>query len=846
MVMVGRNEPCPCGSGRRYKECHGAIGVGDVANAAQASPAVAAAAPVPPTLARSTRDSLWEGVKRCLARDFDGAEPLAQDALKVAPDDPVALFILGRCEFERGRTEAALRLLLAAARGLSSSSPSPEPTVRRMVWSELNLMFTQALSGADGVYAAAKRTEYEKWVASLGAQERGPAPLVSLVVILTGQGRWLESCLASVFGQTYERLELVVVDGAQSEDATLRLTHTLQTCRLAHRLLKLPGASVSALINAGVRAATGEFINPLHIDHELAVDRIAMLVERIAMRGVAWGFTDVAFIDEDRRPLGQTNDPQLLRWQALLRGIAEPDTIGYALIHQDCVAVDVSNLFFSRAVFEAIGGMHEAPHAEAWNFCLRAVWLEEPIYVPAPLYRHRHIVSPDLPRPEKFALEATQLVLFRGYYARAWDRDTVAPNRFAPCAHHWRLHFFKTPFHTGHVLMFGLDQLETIAAMISELRGRQGRTELSPGVNLVGFAYGEFGLGESLRAFAAACALDGIPFIVKDVDMRIRARQADRSVAPHIADELRHRCSLYCLNPDMMQPLRAFMTAAAAAGGYAVGYWYWELEYLPREWDDTVERVDEIWVATEFVAETMRRSTTKPVVKIPPPIEVKLSRLYRRVEFGLPDSRFLFLFSFDFNSFPNRKNPQGTVTAFKRAFGASRRDVGLVIKSINGANWPARLRALQDFVDGDDRIVIMDDFLSRDQVSGLESVVDAYVSLHRAEGLGLGLAESMYLGKPIIGTGYSGNLEFMNHENSCLVDYELVPVRKGEYLYDDSRFRWAEPDLEQAAHYMRRLADDADFRERIAYRGQRELRSRFTPAATATMLRQRLLELGLI
>jgi len=844
MASIRRNDPCPCGSGRRYKECHGAVGVGDVANAAQASPAVAAAAPVLPTLGRAARDSLWEGVKRCLAGDFDGAEALAQDTLKVAPSQPMALFILGRCEFERGRTEAALRLLLAAARGLSPSSP--EETDGRMVWSELNFMFTQALSGVEIQYATAKRAEYEGWIASLAARKRGPAPLVSVVVILAAQGRWLETCLASVFGQTYERLELVVVDDAKSEDATQRLTHTLRSCRLPHRLLTLPGASESALINAGVRAATGEFINPLHIDHELAADRIAVLVERIAMRGVAWGFTGVDFIDADSRPLGRTNNGQVLRWQALLRGIAEPDTIGYALIHQGCIAVAVSNLFFSRAVFEAIGGMHEAPHVEVWDFCLRAVWLEEPIYVPAALYRHRHVVSPDVPRPGKFAKEAAQLVLFRGYYARAWDRDTVAPNRFAPCAHHWRLHFFKTPFHAGHVLMFGLDQLETIAAMISELRSRQGQPELSPGVNLVGFAYAEFGQGESLRAFAAACALDDIPFIVRDVDMRIQTRQADRSVAPHIADELRHRCSLYCLNPDMMQPLRAFMTAFAAAGCYAVGYWYWELDYLPREWEDTVERMDEVWVATEFVAETMRRSTAKPVVKIPPPIEIKLSRPYRRAEFGLPDGRFLFLFSFDFNSFPTRKNPEGTVTAFKRAFGASRRDVGLVIKSINGGNFPAKLHALQDFVDGDDRIVIVDDFLSRDQVSGLESVVDAFVSLHRAEGLGLGLAESMYLGKPVVGTAYSGNLEFMNCENSCLVPYELIPVRKGEYLYDDVRFHWAEPDLEQAAYYMRRLADDAEFRNRIAQRGQRSIRTRFTPAITARLMRQRLAELGLI
>src|SRR5258708_24836399 len=170
----------------------------------------------------------------------------------------------------------------------------------------------------------------------------------------------------------------------------------------------------------------------------------------------------------------------------------------------------------------------------------------------------------------------------------------------------------------------------------------------------------------------------------------------------------------------------------------------------------------------------MRRATTKPVVKIPPPIEIKLSRAYSRSEFGLPEDRFLFLFFFDFNSYVKRKNPDGAIAAFKRAFGAGRRDVGLVIKSINGGRRPERMRALEDLIAGDDRIIIKDEFLNRDQVSGLESVVDAFVSLHRGEGLGLGLAESMYLGKPVIGTAYSGILEFMNPDNSRLVDYELI------------------------------------------------------------------------
>jgi glycosyltransferase involved in cell wall biosynthesis len=141
---------------------------------------------------------------------------------------------------------------------------------------------------------------------------------------------------------------------------------------------------------------------------------------------------------------------------------------------------------------------------------------------------------------------------------------------------------------------------------------------------------------------------------------------------------------------------------------------------------------------------------------------------------------------------------------------------------------------------------MLDGFLSRDEVSGLQSVVDCFVSLHRSEGLGLGLAESMYLGKPVIGTRYSGNLEFMNDDNSCLVDCRLVPVGRGEYLYDDERFRWAEPDIDQAAHYMRRLVDDVAFRERIAHSGRDSIRSRFSSAAAAALIRRRLDELGFL
>ena len=198
----------------------------------------------------------------------------------------------------------------------------------------------------------------------------------------------------------------------------------------------------------------------------------------------------------------------------------------------------------------------------------------------------------------------------------------------------------------------------------------------------------------------------------------------------------------------------------------------------------SLDDVDEVWVATDFIRAAVQRATTKPVTKIPTPVVPRVERAYRRADFGLPDDRFLFLFSFDFNAYSVRKNPEAVLAAFRRAFPPGRNDVGLVVKSINGRNRPDDLARIEALIAGDQRITLIDRRFTRDEVFGLQQVVDSYVSLHRAEGLGLGLAESMYFGKPMIGTRYSGNLEFMNAQNSCLVDFDLIPVPPGNYPID--------------------------------------------------------------
>jgi glycosyltransferase involved in cell wall biosynthesis len=101
------------------------------------------------------------------------------------------------------------------------------------------------------------------------------------------------------------------------------------------------------------------------------------------------------------------------------------------------------------------------------------------------------------------------------------------------------------------------------------------------------------------------------------------------------------------------------------------------------------------------------------------------------------------------------------------------------------------------------------------------------------------MAECMLLGKPVVATAYSGNLAFMDADNSCLVDYALVPVREGEYPAWQGQ-HWAEPDIDQAAAYLRRLAEEPAYARRIGDRAEASVRERLSASASSAAIAARL------
>lgn len=347
---------------------------------------------------------------------------------------------------------------------------------------------------------------------------------------------------------------------------------------------------------------------------------------------------------------------------------------------------------------------------------------------------------------------------------------------------------------------------------------------LQQGINLVGYASGGLGLGENLRRFAEALDAARLPFSLIDFRVNLDGRGVDDRLARHIGTENPYPVNLFFVNADQMPFVHRHFGPEFFAGRRNIGFWFWELEGFPNAWSEAFDLVDEVWVATDFIRNAIAACTRKPVHRLILPISLTPpAHTPSRAALGLPDRGFLFHFHFDFRSFVQRKNPQAVIAAFQQAFPAGDRRAVLLVKTINGTQVPEALAALREAVAPDPRIVVMDGFLSHEDNMGLMMLCDAFVSLHRSEGFGMGLAEAMYLGKPVIATGYSGNLEFMTPDNSALVRHRMIPVGPDDYLHGEGQ-QWADPEVGHAAGLMRRLVDSPAYARALGQAGAESIR----------------------
>ncbi|MDE8344075.1 MAG: glycosyltransferase, partial [Acidocella sp.] len=256
-----------------------------------------------------------------------------------------------------------------------------------------------------------------------------------------------------------------------------------------------------------------------------------------------------------------------------------------------------------------------------------------------------------------------------------------------------------------------------------------------------------------------------------------------------------------------------------------IGVWAWELPVVPRQWEFGAQFVHEIWAPSSFTAEALETIAPGRVRLVPYPLAAfTLPATGNRDSFGLHNDAVIVLNAFNLNSGTARKNPLGAIAAFKAAFGSD--ESFQFIMKISGAEaYAADLRSLAAAIGSAPNIKIINENLTEPRLRGLIAACDIVLSLHRSEGFGLIPATAMLLGKPVVATGWSGNLTFMTPETSALVSYRLVPPVDERGVYEVAGARWAEPDIEDAAAQLRRLGHDATLRQILGLAGQTHARA---------------------
>jgi glycosyltransferase involved in cell wall biosynthesis len=364
------------------------------------------------------------------------------------------------------------------------------------------------------------------------------------------------------------------------------------------------------------------------------------------------------------------------------------------------------------------------------------------------------------------------------------------------------------------------------------------RRHMHLGMNIVGFLAADLGVGESARCMVKAADAAQIPVALVPLKLHCKNRLGDQTYADRLQENNPYEVNVIHLDPPSSHDLDRHHGRAFRVGKRNIAYWAWELPDFPDAWMSAFDFYDEVWCPSEFTRGAIEMKSPVPVIRMPHAIEFARPTGNFRPRFGLPADSFLFLVLYDLNSYSARKNPRAVIEAFRRSQLAGS-GAALVIKVQNVAGNEADFAALEAAVADLPGTVIISDTLSRAEIYQLEAACDCFVSLHRAEGFGLAVAEAMYLGKPVISTDWSATAEYVTAENGCPVNCRPVTLDQNHGPYMKGSV-WAEPDVGHAAEWMRRLFTDRALGARLGAAARATMEARFSPAVIGARYRQRL------
>ncbi|HEV3455172.1 MAG TPA: glycosyltransferase, partial [Thermoanaerobaculia bacterium] len=367
------------------------------------------------------------------------------------------------------------------------------------------------------------------------------------------------------------------------------------------------------------------------------------------------------------------------------------------------------------------------------------------------------------------------------------------------------------------------DRQRVAAGPVPELRG----------VNLFGYHKSPIGLGSLSRGLATALA--GAGARVQRNVMGNPAMDADLRPEDFVRTyDHRLDTNLFVSYPHLHELLLPLLPEHVTSCRRNIVYLAWEQRDGSHYWPAVFKDFDAVWALSDFAAESFRRFMRREVQTVPCVLDLEaLPAPGERSDFGLEPGKLTFLYVFDANSSLERKNPEAVVRAFAAAF-SGRDDVCLVLRIGNGHRLHHRenVKRLLALVPAGLDVRLVLEPLAHADLLRLLAAADCYVSLHRAEGFGYTCAEAMAYGLPVIATGYSGNLQFMDRRNSFLVDCREAAVAVADGPYQRGSM-WAEPDVEHAAALMRLVYDRPDLARAVGARARADVRRTLSPDAVA-------------
>lgn len=714
-------------------------------------------------------------------------------------------------------------------------------------------------------------------------------PLVSILIPNRDHVGLLDRCLTSIFEKTlYPHYEIVVIENNSQLLETFRYYESMAVSHQNLKVATYEGTfNFSSIINYGRSFATGSYLLLLNNDTEVITSEwLGEMLSLASQEGIGAVGAMLYYPDDTIQHAGvacsDIGDVWHLFWHQK-RGIE-----GYmhrASTVQDYSAVTGACLLTSTALFDEVQGLDES-FAVVFNdidYCYRLAHLGwRTAWSPyAELYHHEGKTRADTIEDEQektrkqafflaererffsthglaltsdlyygahmlFHMGAYQDDGFTFGYLPAFDGDcfeddlkTFRRNIKETFLNHVRPLKRVVPSGIWNGIRHCVfpDDLDRSAAPPLPLAYKPGAYE--EGVNLYGLFTTNVGLGQGARLYGKALMESGTPHVFIDIPLSWNESVGhdERSFLPYLSCSPCYNISIMHINPDnYLQALEDFSDGEFDRH-YNIGVWLWELEDIPKEWIPAFAYFDEIWVPSHFVYDAVAKVSPVPVTLIPYGIEAPVAPQCSRATFGLPEDDFLVLCMYDAFSMSARKNPQAALDAFFEAFGRDNAAAKLVLKMRDAGE--EEIASIREHIGPANNVILFTKELEKEEVNSLISCCDVFMSLHRSEGFGLVMAEAMYLGVPVVTTNWSANTEFANKDVACMVDCDFVPV-ESYHIYHDLHARWADPNVAEAAAYLRVLFDDAEQYRHYASAGQRYIHERFSLAQSGNAMRERI------